>query len=69
MFVLRTFNGQWCVYSDQGSKTLLLLYIQMHTIQVLPPRSRSRNHPHSLPDDHTKRGCRGLRACPRHGAT
>nr|DAW97440.1 MAG TPA: PhTx neurotoxin family [Bacteriophage sp.] len=32
MFVIRTFNGQWCVYSDQVSKTLLLLYIQIHTI-------------------------------------
>nr|DAX22347.1 MAG TPA: PhTx neurotoxin family [Bacteriophage sp.] len=32
MFVIRTFNGQWCIYSDQGSKTLLLLYIQIRTI-------------------------------------
>nr|DAW42464.1 MAG TPA: PhTx neurotoxin family [Bacteriophage sp.] len=32
MFVLRTFNGQWCVYSDQDSKRLLLLYIQIRTI-------------------------------------
>nr|DAE36162.1 MAG TPA: hypothetical protein [Bacteriophage sp.] len=32
MFVIRTFNSQWCVYSDQDGKTLLLLYIQIHTI-------------------------------------
>nr|DAI17879.1 MAG TPA: hypothetical protein [Bacteriophage sp.] len=32
MFIIRTFNGEWYVCSDQDSKTLLLLYIQIHTI-------------------------------------
>ena len=69
MFVIRTFNGEWYVYSDQDSKTLLLLYIQIRTIQVLPPWIRSRDQLRSLSDDHMKKGCRGLRACPQHGAT
>nr|DAH51873.1 MAG TPA: hypothetical protein [Bacteriophage sp.] len=35
----------------------------------MPPWIRSRDQLHSLSDDHTKKGCRGLRACPRHEAT
>nr|DAI17880.1 MAG TPA: hypothetical protein [Bacteriophage sp.] len=35
----------------------------------MPPWIRSRDQLRSWSDDYMKKGCRGLRACPRHGAT